>query len=73
MSIERRITSVLRVRKVEERTSNVWLSGHGDSATFKGVSLGWWVVLENNVAVLWGDEQPPISAGDCVRLTLELA
>lgn len=68
--------SVLTVLRVEERHVKTHVSGVGKEAIFNEDSLGWFVLVDGNIAIRvvppHGDP-PDVKPGDRVRLTLERA
>lgn len=60
-----------RVLKVEERHTMVYKSGLGENAITETKSLGWYIVLDNFIALPCGSGKPEFTFGDTVRLTLE--
>lgn len=72
MTVRLRHRSTARVVRVEERWRRQYVSGHGDGAVFQEVSVGWFVVLEGNVAVPLGADQPDLRPGELLTMTLEV-
>lgn len=56
---------------VEERFESKHVTGYGNTAVFKNVSRGWFIVLDGWPSALWlGNEKPAISSGDQVEITI---
>lgn len=62
----------LTVLKVEERKLRTYVSGFGDTAVFEEESLGWFVIVDGNLAIKVSVGAPPrLAPGDRLRMTLE--
>jgi hypothetical protein len=66
-----RLTSTVTVTGVEERFRTVHLSGVGDKSITAERSTGWWIVLDNKLALCVGIDKPPYQIGDKLRWILE--
>lgn len=57
-----------KVRLVEERFHEVWVSGAGKDAKTRQESLGWFVVLDTGAGFGFGAQKPDCLTGDNVFL-----
>lgn len=59
------------VMRVEERQHTHYVQGHGESAVFHNVSLGFFLILFGSYEALYvGNEPPDIKIGDTVTITI---
>lgn len=59
------------VKKVEERTRTVCVSGTGKDAVTKEVSDGWWITFTDSLTALRCENKPDCEAGDIAVNTWE--
>jgi hypothetical protein len=70
MAVSIVIRSVL-VQSVTERFDTKWVCGLGKEAIFRKESMGWYIRLEDSWEALFvGYEEPNITAGDRVKITI---
>jgi hypothetical protein len=61
-----------KLKRIEERFREKWLSGHGDTSKFEKISIGWFIHLEGSWESLFiGYEKPDLNVGDNVIITIE--
>lgn len=61
----------IKVLKVEERKTSLWVGGVGSDAVFKEKSLGWFVQLEGSYESLYlGQEKPDLQINDTVDIII---
>jgi len=66
-----RLTSTVTVTGVEERFRTVHISGYGEQAVTAQVSTGWWLLLDNKLALHLGADKPLYQIGDKLKWSLE--
>lgn len=67
-----RIIIPTTITAIEEHKQQDYVSGVGDSATFKERSLGWFLFLQgSHEAIHVGMEKPDLRVGDKMKITIE--
>jgi hypothetical protein len=57
---------------IEEKFLHVCVSGHGPTAKFKDIPIGWYLrLVGSNESFFISHEEPALHAGDKVKITIE--
>ena len=71
-SAKTKIVLTTKLVRLEEQKTRQYVSGFGDTAVFREISLGWYASFEGSHEALYvGNEKPAWDTGDKVKITFE--